>query len=155
MTLRTLFIGATVAGLTLSLGCDASPPPDESETASAAQVKQEAKELMEATKDYGRGQQQILEREARESLDELNAGIQQLQANMDDASNEAKAELQRALDRAERARDSIATEVSDLQDATENRWERAARRMSAAVDEAREARREIGRALAGKDTDDS
>lgn len=149
MNLRMLLIGATLASLALAPGCDSSPPESETETASAAQVKQEAKDLIEATKDYGRGQQQILEREAQQSLDELNAGIQALQANLDDASDEAKAELEHALDRAQRARETIATEVADLKDASENRWERAARRMSAAMEEAREARREIGDALAG------
>jgi len=152
MILRTLLIAASLATLSISLGCDSGPPEDATESTSAAEVEQEARELLEVTQDYGRSQQQMLERQAQESLDDLDAAIGKLQAKLKDASEDAKTGLEHALDRAEQARDDIATEMADMKDATADRWEQASRRISAAVEEAREARREVGRALTGTDT---
>jgi hypothetical protein len=141
--------GAICGALVLSLGCsgEAENPPD----VSAANVEQEAREAVRAASDYAAAQRRQLAERASGAIDEVERELAEARRELAELPEETREQLASAIDRAERAQTTLDREIDEFQEAGADRWETTQKRVSDALSEVAEARREITAALQGSD----
>jgi len=140
--------GALALAVGIGCGSESSEPPD----VSAADVEKEAREALDVAADYTAEQRQKMMERARLSIDEAKRELTDARSSLTKIREEARGELENAIDRAQRAQDALAAEIAELQQAGADQWATSQKRVSAALVEMEEARREIGAALSGDDT---
>lgn len=142
-------IGAIGGALALSLGCggDSEQPRDVSATA----VKEDAREAVETAADYAATQRRELAERAQRTVDDVERELSEARRELAELPAESREQLERAIDRAERARETLGNEIDELQRSSANGWQTLQKRVSSALDEMAEARREITAALAGNE----
>lgn len=140
---------------------DASNEPSPSEAAAttaegaaaeASRAEVEQQETIDAASEDLRARRERLENEAERILERLNVEIEETRSTLREVPTEASEQYRRAAARGEHARQAVTAEIEAMKEATAETWSEARSRLEAALTEAREAQRDIGRALAGEDS---
>ena len=144
-------MGAVGAALALALACGggSDAPPD----VSAQDVREEAREALEAAAAYAAAQRDELVERARETVDEAQRETNEARRELADLPQAARDRLAGAIDRVERAGEALGDELEALERTGEQSWETTQQRVSDALDELAEARREVMAALADERSD--
>jgi len=148
--------GAIVFGTTvLAISCGSGS--EEAPDISASEVKKEAREAVSAAAGYAAKQQQEFFARARSAASDADGELARARQELADLPADARAQLEDAMDRVVQARDTLRTEIEKFQRSGADRWETTQERISAALDEMSEARREIAAALTAnaEKTDDA
>lgn len=145
----TTAIGTAIA-LTLGGATLAHAKEEKKPAGSAANVRQEAAEVIEAISQYVETQREALETRTQKFVDRVNTEVEQAGKQMKEVPAESRAALQRAIHRAEAAKKKADKELADIRDATGEKWESAKKRLTAALEEVEEARQEVSDALKSK-----
>jgi len=143
-TSRIAAIGGTLA---LALGCGAGS--DEARDVSAADVKKETSEAVEAAAGYAATQRREFMERAQQAADDVGRELGDARRELAELPAESRERLEKAIDRAEQAQRALGNEIGELRQASADRWKTTQKRVSSALDEVAEARREITAALAG------
>lgn len=145
---RSLSHLALVAGTTILAiaGCDASE--DGPAHLDAAQAVQEAQEAVDTTAQYTETRGRELVDRAQQTIEETREEIATARDKLDTLPDEASEALGAAIARAETARQALDAELDALREAGAERWAAAQDRVSNALTEIAEARREIEAAVA-------
>jgi len=138
---------AVMTGALLALGCERR---DETPDVSAAQVREEAREAGDAASDYMKKQLADLERSVAAAEREAKQEIEQAREKAASLPEETRHELAAAIDRTESARDNVSDRLDELKDAGNAGWDATRQRVSDALEELGEARREVAAALRGE-----
>jgi hypothetical protein len=100
-------------------------------------VIRETQEAVTATKDYTIQQKDAFQRKVQKELDEAQSRITQLRGQATHASEEAKAEIQKAIGELEKKKDLAQKKAQEIHSATASSWEQVKARTSAAMDDLR------------------
>ena len=101
-------------------------------------VIRETQEAVTATKDYTIQQKDAFQRKVQTELDELQVRITQLRGQVAHASEEARADIQKAIAELEKKKDLAQKKVEDIHSATASSWEQVKSKTSAAMDDLRD-----------------
>lgn len=85
-------------------------------------VTKEAKETLEATKQYTIEQKEAFQRKAQEELAVIQKQIGILQGKGHEVSAATRAELQRSIDELEKKRNAAKHELDQLREVTDSKW---------------------------------
>lgn len=158
---RSIWVIAASAGaLVLGTGCgnESNQPPPDVSAVELEDVKEQTREAAKSAVEYAKNQRAELEERTTEAVgqldEELTEARNELAELSDDVSDEARARLEGAIDRAERARKALETEMKDLKQAGSEQWKATQERVSDALEEVDEARREITVSLTDERADE-
>ena len=101
-------------------------------------VIRETQEAVTATKDYTIHQKDAFQRKVQTELDEMQVRITQLRGQVKHASEEAKADIQKAIAELEKKKDLAQKKAEDIHSATASSWEQVKSKTSAAMDDLRD-----------------
>lgn len=101
-------------------------------------VIREAQEAVTATKDYTIQQKDAFQRKVQTELDEMQARITQLHGQVEHASGEARADIQKAIGELEKKKDLANKKVEAIHSATASSWEQVKSKTAAAMDDLRD-----------------
>ena len=101
-------------------------------------VLRETQEAVTATKDYTIHQKDAFQRKVQSELDEMQVRITQLRGQVKHASEEAKADIQKAIEDLEKKKNLAHKKAEDIHSATASSWEQVKSKTSAAVDDLRD-----------------
>jgi DNA anti-recombination protein RmuC len=138
---------AGVAGGLMTLGCERRDEPRE--VAAAPPAAPGPADTGVAASDAMKRQIAELQRTAATAQNDAQREIDQARDKLAALPEEARQELNTAIDRAERARDDLSDRVDEIEESGDARWEATRQRVSDAIDELAEARREVAAALRG------
>ena len=96
----------------------------ESVSAAAGRAAREAKEGFEGVKQDTSEQKEAFEKEVRRQLDAIQAGMATLQRKVNTASDETRADLQRAITQLESKKAEATKRLEDLHQASASTWSR-------------------------------
>jgi peptidoglycan hydrolase CwlO-like protein len=119
----------------------------ESAAGAAGRVTKEAKDALDATKRYTIEQKDAFEKQVRGELDAIQAGISTLQGKINQASDETRADLQRAIDQLESKKTEAGKKLEDLHGATASTWSNLRDGMTGLLREMKRSYREAVSAL--------
>ncbi|CUS38101.1 exported hypothetical protein [Candidatus Nitrospira nitrificans] len=125
--IAVLWVG--MAGLSLLQNVAA-----ESKTGTEKIVK-EARETIEATKEYTVQQKEAIERKAHEELAALQRQIAELRGKVAKASESTRMELQKSLNELEKKKDGVKARLEELKNATDAKWHDVQEGMTTALNE--------------------
>jgi flagellar biosynthesis GTPase FlhF len=111
-----------------------SSPAAES-TASAEKVAKEARETIEATREYTAQQKEAFQRKAHEELVAIQRQIIGLREKITAASETTRAELQKSLDELEKKKDGVKEKVDELKSTTDAKWHDVREGMNTALND--------------------
>jgi archaellum component FlaC len=111
-----------------------SSPAAES-TASAEKVAKEARETLEATKEYTAQQKEAFEQKAHEELVAVQRQINGLRGKVTEASESTRAELQKSLNELEKKKDRVKQKLDELKGTTDAKWHDVQEGMNTALNE--------------------
>jgi hypothetical protein len=100
-------------------------------------VIRETQEAVTATKDYTIQQKDAFQRNVQTELDEIQTHIVRLRGQVTHASEEAKADIQKAIGELEKKKDLASKKAQDIQSATASSWEQVKAKATAAMDDLR------------------
>jgi len=143
---RVIALVGLAGGAFLWAACGADPD-DAPMDPSMADVKSEAQEAVETAQDYLTSEQRELARRAELALEGTKEDVMDAKRELAKLPEEARAELEHAIERADEAGEELGREISDLQKAGADGLAEVEDRLEAALEEAAEARREITDAL--------
>jgi hypothetical protein len=135
---------AVLAGALLTIGCERR---DETPDVSAADVREEAREAGQAAGEYMKRQLADLERSVATADREAKQDIERAREQAEELPEETRRGIDAAIDRTERARDDVSDRLDELKDATHAGWDTTRQRVTDALEELAEARREVAAAL--------
>jgi hypothetical protein len=101
-------------------------------------VIRETQEAVTATKDYTIQQKDAFQRKVQTELDEVQTRIAQLRGQVEHASVEARADIQKAIGELEKKKDLASKKAQDIHSATASSWEQVKAKTAAAMDDLRE-----------------
>ena len=101
-------------------------------------VIREAREAVTATKDYTIQQKDAFRRKVQTELDEMQVRITQLRGQVEHASGEARADIQKAIGELEKKKDLANKKVEAIHSATASSWEQVKSKTAAAMDDLRD-----------------
>ncbi|TKS60368.1 MAG: hypothetical protein EWM72_01406 [Nitrospira sp.] len=127
MLLGIVWIGI-VGGIPLP-GMAAESPVD------TEKIAKEARETIEATKQYTAQQKELFQRKVHEELVAIQKQIIALRGKASEASATAKTELQKSVDELEKKKDSAKNKLEELRAATDAKWNDVKAGMNSALDE--------------------
>jgi len=104
-------------------------------TVSKEDVKKEAKEAYEATKDYTQEQMQAFREQTETRLAEYQKEIDQLQATAEKLGGDAKAKAELQLTALGQKRDDVSEKLKDLSSSSGNAWEQVKSGIDAAMED--------------------
>jgi len=142
-------LSALVGLLAFTTACGGNS--DEPENVSAADVKKEAREGIEAAADYATAQRKKLTQRAMQSVNDAERELSEARGELAELPNEARDRLEAAIERAQRARNALRAEIEQLKQVGEDRWAIVEKRLSDSLAEMAEARGEIAAALSGEE----
>lgn len=106
----------TIAGMVLVIGVARVS------SAGTETITKEAKETLEATKQYTIEQKETFQRKAQEELAVVQKQINQLRGKGHEVSAAARAELQKSIDELEKKKDAAKHELEQLRMVTDSKW---------------------------------
>lgn len=98
-------------------------------------ITKEAKETLEATKQYTREQQEAFQRKAHEELAGIQKQITILREKGREVSTATRAELQHSIDELEKKKDAARRELEQLKAATDSKWAAMKGNVNAALED--------------------
>jgi signal transduction protein with GAF and PtsI domain len=101
-------------------------------------VIRETQEAVTATKDYTIHQKDAFQRKVQTELDEMQVRITQLRGQVKHASEEARADIQKAIEDLEKKKTIVHKKAEDIHSATASSWEQVKSKTSAAMDDLRD-----------------
>jgi Skp family chaperone for outer membrane proteins len=101
-------------------------------------VIRETQEAVTATKDYTIHQKDAFQRKVQTELDEMQTRITQLRGQVKHASEEARADIQKAIEDLEKKKNLAHKKAEDIHSATASSWEQVKSKTSAAMDDLRD-----------------
>jgi len=101
-------------------------------------VVREAQEAVTATKDYTIQQKDAFQRMVQAELDEIQVHITQFRGQVNHASTEARADIQKAIVELEKKKDLATKRSQDVHSATASSWEQVKLKTAAAMDDLRD-----------------
>lgn len=105
---------------------------------SGGTVAKEAQEAVIATKDYTIQQKDAFQRKVQAELDEIQVHITKLRGQVNQASTEARTDIQKAIAELEKKRDLAKKKAEDIHSATASSWEQVKSKTAAAMDDLRD-----------------
>lgn len=103
-----------------------------------ATVIREAQEAVTATKDYTIQQKDAFQRKVQVELDDVQLHISRLRGQVEHASGEARADMQKAIGELEKKKDLAHKKAEDIHSATASSWEQVKSKTAAAMDDLRD-----------------
>jgi rhamnose utilization protein RhaD (predicted bifunctional aldolase and dehydrogenase) len=103
--------------------------------AGTEKIVKEARETIEATKEYTVQQKEAIERKAHEELAALQRQIIELRGKVTKASEATHAELQKSLHELEKKKDGVKARLEELKGATDAKWHDVQEGMTTALNE--------------------
>jgi len=100
-------------------------------------VIRETQEAVTATKDYTIHQKDAFQRKVQTELDEMQARITQLRGQVKHASEEARADIQKAIEDLEKKKNLAHKKAEDIHSATASSWEQVKSKTTAVMDDLR------------------
>jgi len=110
-------------------GMAVEPPVD------AEKITKEARETIEATKQYTAQQKEAFQRKAHEELAAIQKQIIALRGKASEASAATRAELQKSISELEKKKDAAKDKLDELRSATDAKWSEVKAGMNSALDE--------------------
>ena len=104
-------------------------------TAGADKIVKEARETIEATKEYTDQQKAAFQRKAQDELAALQQQIVALRGKVVDASTSTRAELQKSLNELEKKKDGVREQLDALKQTTDKKWQDVQDGMNSALHE--------------------
>lgn len=104
-------------------------------TAGTEKIVKEARETIEATKEYTVQQKEAIERKAHEELASLQRQITELRGKVTKASDATRAELQKSLNELEKKKDGVKARLEELKGATDAKWHEVQEGVTTAMNE--------------------
>jgi len=101
-------------------------------------VIRETQEAVTATKDYTIQQKDAFQQKVQTELNEMQVRITQLRGQVNHASAEARAEIQKAIRELEKKKDLANKKVDAIHSATASSWEQVKSKTEAAMDDLRD-----------------
>ena len=101
-------------------------------------VIRETQEAVTATKDYTIQQKDAFQRKVQTELDKMQTRIAQLRGQVEYASVEARADIQKAIGELEKKKDLASKKAQDIHSATASSWEQVKAKTAAAMDDLRD-----------------
>ena len=101
-------------------------------------VIREAQEAVTATKDYTIQQKDAFQRKIQAELDEVQVRIAQLRGQVEHASGEARADIQKSIGELEKKKDLVNKKAEAIHSATVSSWEQVKSKTAAAMDDLRD-----------------
>ncbi|MBH0200166.1 MAG: hypothetical protein HP497_12225 [Nitrospira sp.] len=98
-------------------------------------ITKEAKETLEATKQYTIEQKEAFQRKAHEELAVVQRQINHLRGKGHEVSSAARAELQKSLDELEKKKDAAKHELEQLRTVTDSKWAAMKANVNSALDD--------------------
>ena len=98
-------------------------------------IVKEARETIEATKEYTDQQKTAFQRKAQEELAALQQQIAALRGKVADASASTRAELQKSLNELEKKKDGVREQLDGLKHTTDKKWQDVQDGMNSALHE--------------------
>lgn len=112
-------------------------------TTGTDKIVKEARETIEATKEYTVQQKEAIERKAHEELAALQRQIVELRGKVTDASEATRVELQKSLNELEKKKDGVKARLEELKGATDAKWHDVQERMAMAMNELKRSYRKL------------
>ncbi|MEK9140482.1 MAG: hypothetical protein AAB308_05465 [Nitrospirota bacterium] len=103
--------------------------------AGTEKIVKEARETIEATKEYTVQQKETIERKAHEELAALQRQIVELRGKVTKASESTRADLQKSLNELEKKKDGVKARLEELKGATDAKWHDVQEGMTTALNE--------------------
>ena len=103
--------------------------------AGTEKIVKEARETIEATKEYTVQQKEAIERKAHEELAALQRQITEMRGKVTKASDATRAELQKSLNELEKKKDGVKARLEELKGATDAKWHEVQEGMTTAMNE--------------------
>jgi ABC-type phosphate transport system auxiliary subunit len=104
-------------------------------TTGTDKIVKEARETLEATKEYTAQQKEAIERKAQEELTVLQQQIAALRGKVEDASVSTRTELQKSLNELEKKKDGVREQLDALKRTTDKKWRDVQGGMNSALHE--------------------
>lgn len=98
-------------------------------------IVKQARETIEATKEYTDQQKTAFQRKAQEELAALQQQIAALRGKVADASASTRAELQKSLNELEKKKDGVREQLDGLKQTTDKKWQDVQDGMNSALHE--------------------
>ena len=92
-------------------------------TSGTDKIVKEARETIEATKEYTDQQKSAFQRKAQEELAALQQQITALRGKVADASASTRVELQKSLNELEKKKDAVREQLDGLKHTTDKKWQ--------------------------------
>jgi parvulin-like peptidyl-prolyl isomerase len=108
----------------------------------AETIRKDARETLEATRQYTAQQKEAFQQAAREELEVIQRQILQLQSKVGQASASARAELQQSINDLEVKKDATRKTLEELKSATDAQWDGVKSGIHRAIDELKQLSRE-------------
>ncbi|MBH0178828.1 MAG: hypothetical protein HP491_13435 [Nitrospira sp.] len=125
--LRTIWIVCVWVVLDLGMTPDA--------LAGADTIAKEARETVEAAKEYTAQQKDAFQRKAQEELAAIHSQIETLRGKARHVSVSTRAELQRSIDELDKKKEAVKDKLDVLRDATDAKWHTMKTTVDTAFDE--------------------
>jgi signal transduction protein with GAF and PtsI domain len=126
-------VGIGLLTIPVAVAAGASDKPVTGDT-----VVREAQEAVTATKDYTIQQKDAFQRTVQTELDDMQVRIMQLRGQVEHASAEARADIQKAVGELEKKKDLAQKKAEDIHSATASSWEQVKSKTSSAMDDLRD-----------------
>ena len=126
-------VGIGLLTMSIVVAAEASDKP-----MTGDRVIRETQEAMTATKDYTIHQKDAFQRKVQTELDEMQTRITQLRGQVKHASEEARADIQKAVEDLEKKKNLAYKKAEDIHSATASSWEQVKSKTSAAMDDLRD-----------------
>jgi len=135
-----------------ALGCDRNAQDSTvSQNTPAPQVKEEANQAVGGAAESVATQRRRLQEQSEEARDDIELELSDARRELAALPSEARGALKAAIYRGESAQKALAREIEDTQRPSAEAWEKTEERLTAARDQAEEARRELAALLAGQE----
>jgi peptidoglycan hydrolase CwlO-like protein len=105
--------------------------------AGADTLAKEARETVEAAKDYTAQQKDAFQRKAQEELSVIQRQIEVLRGKVRNVSVSTRTDIQKSIDELEKRREAVKDKLDTLRDATDAKWHAVKTTVDAALDEIR------------------
>jgi septal ring factor EnvC (AmiA/AmiB activator) len=104
-------------------------------TSGTDKIVKEARETLEATKEFTDQQKSAFQRKAQDELSALQQQITALRGKVADASSSTRAELQKSLNELEKKKDGVREQLDGLKHTTDKKWQDVQDGMNGALHE--------------------
>lgn len=125
--LRALWIACVWVVLGLGMAPDS--------LAGADTIAKEARETVEAAKEYTAHQKDAFQRKAQEELSAIQGQIETLRGKARNVSASTRAELQKSIDELDKKKEAVKDKLDALRDATDAKWHTIKTTVDTAFDE--------------------